>query len=40
MLSTPPEKTYPPLNRPSPPKIAIGPNLPLTEDFQKSPISP
>ena len=28
MLSTPPEKTYPPLNRPFPPKIAIGPNPP------------
>ena len=41
MLSTPPplEKLIP-LNRPIPPKIAIGPNPPLTEDFQKSPILP
>ena len=33
-------KTYPPLNRPNPPKIAIGPNPPLTEDFQITPVPP
>ena len=37
MLSTP-WKNLSPLNRPIPPKIAIGPNPPFTEDFQKSPI--
>ena len=38
ICSQPPGKTYPSLNRPIPPKIAIGPNPPFTEDFQKSPI--
>ena len=36
----PPLEKLIPLNRPIPPKIAIGPNPPLTEDFQKSPILP
>ena len=34
----PPEKNLSPLNKPFSPKIAIGPNPPLTEEFQKSPI--
>ena len=36
MLSTPLKKLIP-LNRSFPPKIAIGPNPPITEDSQKSP---
>ena len=41
MLSISPWKNlYPPLNRPIPPKIAIDPDPPLTEDFQNYPIPP
>ena len=34
MLSTPPGKTYPPINKPIPPKIAIGLNPPLLRIFK------
>ena len=34
MLSTSPGKIYPPINRPIPPKIAIGLNPPLLRIFK------